>query len=56
MTMVYLDSPATTSAVTYQAQAYIHQGTAYVNRSGVDNNDGSNGRSASTITVMEILA
>jgi hypothetical protein len=56
MTMVYLDSPNTTSAVTYNATAYVNGGTAYVNRSGVDSNDGSWGRSPSTITVMEILA
>jgi hypothetical protein len=56
MTMVYLDSPNTTSAVTYNATAYVNGGTAYVNRSGVDTNDGSWGRSPSTITVMEILA
>jgi hypothetical protein len=56
MTMVYLDSPNTTSSVTYNATAYVNGGTAYVNRSGVDTNDGSFGRSASTITVMEILA
>jgi hypothetical protein len=56
MTMVYLDSPNTTSAVTYNATAYVNGGTAYVNRAGVDTDDGSWGRSASTITVMEILA
>lgn len=56
MTMVYLDSPATTSAVTYNATAAIQQGTAYVNRSGIDSDNSSWGRSASTITVMEILA
>lgn len=56
MTMVYLDSPNTTSAVTYNATAYVNGGTAYVNRAGVDTDDGSWGRSASTITVMEIIA
>jgi hypothetical protein len=56
MTMVYLDSPSTTSAITYNAVARVNGGTAYVNRSGVDTDDGSWGRSASTITVMEILA
>jgi hypothetical protein len=56
MTMVYLDSPNTTSAVTYNAVARVNGGTAYVNRGGVDTDDGSWGRSASTITVMEILA
>jgi hypothetical protein len=56
MTMVYLDSPSTTSAVTYNATAAVWTGTAFVNRSGIDSDDGSWGRSASTITVMEILA
>jgi hypothetical protein len=56
MTMVYLDSPATTSSVTYNAVARVNGGTAYVNRSGIDTDDASWGRSASTITVMEILA
>ena len=56
MTMVYLDSPNTTSAVTYNAVARVNNATAYVNRSGIDTDDGSWGRSASTITVMEILA
>jgi hypothetical protein len=56
MTMVYLDSPSTTSAVTYNATAWVNGGTALVNRSGIDTDDGSWARSASTITVMEILA
>jgi hypothetical protein len=56
MTMVYLDSPSTTSAVTYNATAQLNSGTGYVNRSGIDSDDGSWARSASTITVMEILA
>ena len=56
MTMVYLDSPATTSAVTYAATAAVTTGTATVNRSGIDTDDNTWGRSASTITVMEILA
>jgi len=56
MTMVYLDSPSTTSAVTYNATAWRNVGTAYVNQSSIDSDDASWGRSASTITVMEILA
>ena len=56
MTMVYLDSPATTSATTYNVIARIVNGTGYVNRSGVDTNNAEWARSASTITVMEILA
>lgn len=46
----YLDSPATTSSVTYKVQVRIGGGTtAYVNRRGVDTLGGS-----SSITVMEI--
>ena len=56
MTMVYLDSPNTTSAITYAATAFRQTGTAFVNQSGIDSDDASWGRSASTITVMEILA
>jgi len=56
MTMVYLDSPATTSATTYNVTAGVYGGTGYVNRSGIDTDDLTWGRSASTITVMEILA
>ena len=56
MTMVYLDSPATTSATTYNATARRWAGTAYVNRDGVWTDEGSFCTAASTITVMEILA
>jgi hypothetical protein len=56
MTLIYLDSPATTSAVTYNATAAAAFGTAYVNRSGIDTDAVTFARSASTITVMEILA
>jgi hypothetical protein len=56
MTMVYLDSPATTSATTYNVIARCVNGTGHVNRSGTDTNNGEWARSASTITVMEILA
>ena len=58
MTMVYLDSPATTSATTYHATAWATgiSGVAYVNRSSIDSDDASWGRSVSSITVMEILA
>lgn len=55
-TMVYLDSPNTTSAVTYAATAWRDAGTAFVNQSGIDTDNASWGRAASTITVMEILA
>jgi hypothetical protein len=53
-TLSYLDSPATTSAITYQLQWQTNGSTSYLNRpSSIDVNGGS---TASTITVMEIGA
>lgn len=59
VTMSFLDSPATTSAVTYNA--YVVNGqpstrTVYVNRTETDTSATDYTRAASTITVMEILA
>ena len=51
----YLDSPSTTSSTTYKIQFYITGGTFYFNRTQVDTYS-SNGRYASTITLMEIAA
>jgi hypothetical protein len=54
-TIVYLDSPATTSATTYKVQVRTGSaGTLYVNRSVDDTDSSQFGRSASSITVMEI--
>ncbi|HEO1391255.1 TPA: hypothetical protein VAH77_000470 [Legionella pneumophila] len=53
----FLDSPATTSAITYQVDIGQKTGSAvgiYVNRSGVDVNDAGYTRGASTITAQEI--
>jgi hypothetical protein len=51
---IYLDSPNTTSPVTYKIQARIgNYGTLYVNRSSSDNNV-NRVRGASSITVMEV--
>jgi hypothetical protein len=44
----YIDSPATTSSVTYKIQGRVEAGTLYINR------DPDNTRTVSTITVMEI--
>ena len=52
--MNYLDSPSTTSAITYQVIWWTNTSTAYVNRPAVRDTNGLNG--VSTITVMEILA
>ena len=51
-TVVYLDSPATTSATTYKAQLKTSTGTLYVNRSGA----GGNSCGTCSITVMEVSA
>ena len=51
----FLDSPATTSAVTYAIQARtVATGSFYINRSKSDTDNADNPRSASSITVMEI--
>lgn len=54
----HLDSPATTSPVTYKVQAHAQDAcTVYINRSVNDPDSASNGnRSSSSITVMEIGA
>jgi len=55
----FLDSPATTSSVTYKIQIGILESTgnvARVNTSGADGDFTYIARSASTITVMEIAA
>ena len=55
--LTFLDSPATTSATTYKLQTRVdNAGTVYFNRSYSDTDVTTNGRGASTITVMEISA
>ena len=54
--IVFLDSPATTSATTYRIQVRTPAGTLYVNRSKSDTDNAFSARGASTITVMEISA
>ena len=56
LTFDTLDAPSTTSAVTYNVQlvAMDPQGTIYVNRSERDIDNNIFGRTASTITVMEV--
>jgi hypothetical protein len=57
LTQVYLDSPATTSAITYKLQATLgldYSGNFYLNRPKTDSDNSFSGRTASTITVMEI--
>jgi hypothetical protein len=55
--MVFLDSPATTSATTYKVQGRITAaGTFFINRSDDDANAGTLPRGISTITVFEVSA
>jgi hypothetical protein len=54
--LVFLDSPATTSATTYKIQVKTNSGTVYVNRTKNDSDSANTPRTASTITVMEISA
>jgi hypothetical protein len=56
--VTFLDSPATTSATTYKMQVKANGGGAavYVNRSSNDVDDPAIFRTASSITVMEVLA
>ena len=49
--IIYLDSPATTSATTYKVQTNTSTGTQYINRNGA----GTYG-ATSSITVMEVAA
>lgn len=59
-TVMYLDSPNTTSSVTYKVQVAARSDNAsqgyFVNRSDVDRDAIHDGRGISTITVMEIGA
>jgi len=54
--MVYLDSPATTSATTYKVQMAVSLGTGYVNQTGIANDAIRFGRTASSITAIEVAA
>jgi hypothetical protein len=54
-TMVYLDSPATTSATTYKVQLAGQTGTTvFVNRAESDSDDPTRPRGISSITVFEV--
>jgi hypothetical protein len=57
VSLLYLDSPSSTSAITYAVQAAdIAGGTLYINRSSTDTNATNFARYASTIVVAEISA
>jgi len=54
---VFLDSPSTTSAITYKVQVMGNNGRdTYVNRTQGDSDDDDTPRTASSITVMEVAA
>ena len=55
--IMFLDSPATTSATTYKLQAASENAsfTYFLNRSSSDSDAATRGRTASTITVMEVI-
>ena len=54
---LFLDSPATTSAVTYKIQAFVtNSGTVYINRSKGDDDQTYEPRHASNIILMEVSA
>lgn len=50
----FLDSPSTTSAITYKVQWKAEQATGYLNRTGSDANLAGYPRTASSLTVMEV--
>ena len=52
----FIDSPATTSAITYKIQTQVNQGDGFVNRSRNDSNDVFRARVASSITAIEVSA
>lgn len=52
----FLDSPASTSALTYKVRYSCPGGTAYINRSAADADNAIIARGVSTITLMEIAA
>ena len=54
----FLDSPSSTSALTYKIQGYSTESaaTVYVNRSQTDSDDASYERTVSSITALEVLA
>jgi hypothetical protein len=55
--IMFLDSPSTTSSTTYKIQTMCYGGyTSYVNRSGNDSDGDAYFRGISSITVMEIAA
>ena len=58
LTSIFLDSPSTTSAITYKVQGNVEQSGSnlIINESSTNANDSSVYRAASSFTIMEISA
>jgi len=54
VTLMALDSPATTSSTTYKIQWAVSAGTGYINQESADTNTATTMRYAASIVVMEI--
>ena len=52
----FLDSPSTTSAVSYKIETYHAAGNLFINRSSEDQDSVNNGRGTSVIVAMEVAA
>ena len=52
----YLDSPSTTSQITYLIKWQVQQYIMYLNRTGDDTNDSGAHRLSSSVTLMEVSA
>ena len=53
-TLVYMDSPSTTSSTTYNVYWRATAGTSYLNRGNTDSDTAAYHRAASTIILMEV--
>ena len=54
---MFLDSPSTTSVVSYKIEAYpAASDNLFINKSNEDQDNGNNGRGISVITAMEVAA
>jgi hypothetical protein len=56
LSMHYLDSPSSTSQLTYDIRIFSRSGANYFNRTGTDSDNSDYARTISTLTVMEIGA
>jgi|TARA_B100002051_G_C16620459_1_gene577945 hypothetical protein len=56
MSMIYIDTPNTTSSVTYYLKYQMEGGTGYINANGLDYNQTNYPRTISTMILTEIAA